>query len=65
MAIRREDERRDERPDGQGAEQAEPRAIGQERVREEVLTIGRRVIAEDEALLRRLAEYDQGKDAGR
>lgn len=64
MAIRREDEHRDRRPDEPEAAQAEPRAGERERVRVDVLAIGRRVIAEDRALLQRLADYDRGNDAG-
>jgi hypothetical protein len=70
MAVRREDGRKGERPDQQlpnedAVAQAEPQAIGQPRVRPEVLAAGRKVIAEDRALLERLAAYDRGEGAER
>ena len=70
MAIRREKDPRDERPEehasrpDDAATNALP-VIGQPRVREDVLEIGRQVIAEDRRLLERLAAYDRGQDAGR
>ena len=70
MAIRRENDRRDERPEDETAVQGDAATsalpvIGQPRVSEDVLAIGRQVIAEDRRLLERLAAYDRGQDAGR
>ena len=65
MAIRREDEYRDRRPDEPEAAQAEPRAGERERVRPEMIAIAERVIARRRALLQRLAAYDRGDDAER
>ncbi len=70
MAVRREDNRRDERIDGQTPEQGggapvEPRAIGQPRVRPEMIALAEKVIAKRRPLLKRLAAYDRGDDAGR
>jgi len=70
MAICRENDRHDERPEEQapGQDDAATDAlpvIGQPRVREDVLAIGRQVLAEDRRLLERLAAYDRGQDAGR
>jgi len=69
MAIRRENEPRDERHDGQipqqgGEASVDLPTIGQPRVREDALAIGRQVIAEDRRLLERLAAYDRGQDSG-
>lgn len=70
MAVRREDNRRDERIDGQNPEQGgaapgEPRAIGQPRVRSEMVALAEKVIAKRRPLLQRLAAYDRGDDAER
>lgn len=70
MAVRRDDARKDERfdqdnPEQDAAAQVEPKAIGQPRVRPDVLAVGRQVIAEDRNLLERLAAYDRGEGAER
>ncbi|HEY8602575.1 MAG TPA: hypothetical protein VIL85_29425 [Thermomicrobiales bacterium] len=70
MAIRRENDRRDERPEeetpGQGdaATNALP-TTGQPRVRPEMIDIAEKVVVKRRSLLKRLADYDRGEDAGR
>ena len=70
MAVRREDGRKDELPDQQlpnedTTAQTEPKAIGQPRVRPEMIAVAQKVIAKRRHLLARLAAYDRGEDAGR
>ena len=69
MAVRREDDRKDERPDQQlpneeAAAQPEPKAIGQLRMRPEMIAVAQKVVAKRRHLLARLAAYDRGEDAG-
>ena len=70
MAIRRENDRRDERPDGQTPEQGgevpnDLPVIGQPRVRPEMIDFAEKVIVERRSLLKWLAAYDRGEVAGR
>ncbi len=70
MAIRREDDRRDEQPADRAAEQGddvsnEVPVIGQPRVRPEMIDLAEKVVVKRRSLLKRLADYDRGEDAGR
>ncbi len=70
MAIRRENDRRDERAEDETAGQGDAATsalpvIGQPRVRPEMLDIAEKVVAKRRSLLKRLAAYDRGEDAGR